>query len=686
MDAKRFLENRNAIIDAKSGYPRFCDIVISNRCVLKCKMCTAWRCQGDSAEITYEQARNFVSALSEFIKFPLEINVMGGEPLLKDWCLDLCSFIHRCGFKSIISTNATLIDEDMAKKIADSNLDVLAISLESLRSNTHDFYRGVEGTLSKAMKAIEYIDKYCKGRLTVSILAIIMEKNLDDILELTEWVNRNGLFQNISFLALLENGLVPVRHNWFKSAAYAELWPQNISKTHKLIDELIKLRKKGYKIWNPISQLEAFKSYYVDPDKFMRETEYRMHDYILDLDEKGTIYLSGEPLGDVNSDDIKSLWFSKKANQLRQKIDEHGPGKRCCVINFVCAFPPDSDVKSIQTIPESKVHIEPMETRNKIVKPKFCVIEVSHRCMFRCKMCYYWKTKKNRHETSIKELSNFVLSLRHFVDGPFEMNISGGEPFLKKGILNFIEFVAQQGFRFSTVTNAYLINRRMARKIADSGLNFLSISLDSLDEGTHNYLRGLRDSYQRVIQAVAYFNEYRGKLKNLGIQTIITAKNLKGIPELAEWAKNNKLTVSFIAVMRPNMLPIDDTWYKKEPYKFLWPQDIGQVHAVIDKLIALKIAKYPIDTEIEQLERFKLYYQNPEEFVKSTPCNLGDDILHVNPAGEVYLCCEMESIGNIKDSDVHAIWTSERAERVREKIRVCKRNCAGMVNCYKEIE
>ena len=26
------------------GNPRFCDIVISNRCLLKCKMCKSWQC------------------------------------------------------------------------------------------------------------------------------------------------------------------------------------------------------------------------------------------------------------------------------------------------------------------------------------------------------------------------------------------------------------------------------------------------------------------------------------------------------------------------------------------------------------------------------------------------------------------------------------------------------------------
>ncbi len=340
------------------GDPRFCDIVVSTRCVLQCKMCKAWQCGQDPASLTFENAKKFVRSLSEFVSYPLEINVMGGEPLLKEWCLDLCSFIHEQGFKSIISTNAYLIDEDMAKRIADSRLNVLAISLESLRPETHDFYRGVKGTFSKVMKAIEYLDKYCRGRLALTILTIIMEKNLDELPELVEWVQGNDLFENVSFLALLETGIVHPRNNWFKRPEYSEMWPQNVKRTHRCIDELIRLRKKGYKIWNPLSQLEAFKSYYVDPDKFMRETEYRIHDYIIDLDEHGTVYLSGEPLGDITKDDVKDLWYSGKAQQIRKAIDVRGPGKRCCVINFICAFPPDSTHGQKQRVQSGQVNLE----------------------------------------------------------------------------------------------------------------------------------------------------------------------------------------------------------------------------------------------------------------------------------------------------------------------------------------
>ena len=318
-------------------------------------------------------------------------------------------------------------------------------------------------------------------------------------------------------------------------------------------------------------------------------------------------------------------------------------------------------------------------------KPDFCVIEVSHKCMLQCKMCNYWRAANDPQESTVEDLYKFVSSLKEFIDLPFEMNISGGEPLLKEGALDLVEFIARKGFRFSLVTNGYLVNKAVARRIADSGLSFLAISLDSIDESTHDYLRGVKGTYRKVMEALDNFAAYRGKLKNLVLQAIIMGPNLDGIVDLANWAQEREFSLSFMAITRPNMIAIDPGWYKKEDSGFLWPKDIPKVQNVIDELIRLKESGYRIDNPAGQLERYKLYFSDPEKFVRETPCNLGDNILHVNPRGDIHLCCEMESIGNIKEGSIDKIWASDKAVNIREKIRLCKRNCAEMVNCYREV-
>jgi len=319
-----------------------------------------------------------------------------------------------------------------------------------------------------------------------------------------------------------------------------------------------------------------------------------------------------------------------------------------------------------------------------IEPPNFCVIEVSHKCMFQCKMCNYWKTDDDHGEITIKELCGFISSLKEFINVPFEMNISGGETLLKEGMLDLLDFVARQGIRFSLVTNGYLIDKLTAKRIANSGLTFLAISLDSVDGHTHDYLRGTKGARDRAMEALKYFNSYRGELKNIIIQTIIMGPNLDGIPELINWAHEMQFSLSFMAITRPNMIPVDDSWYKKKDFGFLWPEDPVKVLKAIDNIIELKKCGYKIDNPVGQLERFKRYFSDPEKFAREIPCNLGDKIIHINPKGNVYLCCEMEHVGNIKETGIAEIWVSEKAKNIREKIKVCKRNCTGMVNCYRE--
>ena len=326
-----------------------------------------------------------------------------------------------------------------------------------------------------------------------------------------------------------------------------------------------------------------------------------------------------------------------------------------------------------------------MDTQKTDIKrPDFCVVEVSHRCMFKCKMCNYWMSKEDPDELEPHHLYKFISSLKEFVGMPFEMNISGGETLMKEGILDLVEFIANQGFRFSMVTNGYLIDKAIAERIADSGLSFLAISLDSLDEKVHDFLRGKKGARCKVVEALEFFDIYRGKLKNITLQTIIMGQNLDSILDLVKWAKDRQVSHSFMAITRPNMVGVDPEWYKKDEFNFLWPQDIHKVLNILDELIKLKKSGYRIDNPIGQLEKFKLYFSDPGRFVRDTPCSLGDGIIHINPKGDVYLCCEMESVGNIKEGDIGIIWTSQKAESMREKIRRCQRNCSGMVNCYRE--
>ncbi len=336
--------------------PFYSCLVLSHRCFFHCQMCVDWKAPAHTAALTFDACKRFVDSLADFINYRLEVNIMGGEPLMFDWVWPLCEHISQKGFTPIISTNGYLIDEGMAKKIVDSHLEVLAISLDGVKAETHDWVRGVKGSYARVMDALGYVHKYRRDTPHVSILTLILEKNLEELPALVQWAQHSGVVGSISFLPLLEFGSPKHKENWFRQPEYRHLWPQDVDKLEDTVDSLIALKRQGCKIFNPLSQLEAFKAYYRNPEQFLRETPYRIRDYVIDLDPTGEIFLSGYLLGAMkHGTRLKDLWFSEKANALRRQIDAYGcVNSRAKVISYTCIFQDDEPVADAVSMNKSQ--------------------------------------------------------------------------------------------------------------------------------------------------------------------------------------------------------------------------------------------------------------------------------------------------------------------------------------------
>ncbi len=78
-----------------------------------------------------------------------------------------------------------------------------------------------------------------------------------------------------------------------------------------------------------------------------------------------------------------------------------------------------------------------------MIKPKFCIIGVTEKCMLRCKMCYMWKNITDKSAAGMPNIQNwkgFVASLRRFIEGEFCINFASGESLMDKNILELISY------------------------------------------------------------------------------------------------------------------------------------------------------------------------------------------------------------------------------------------------------
>lgn len=318
--------------------------------------------------------------------------------------------------------------------------------------------------------------------------------------------------------------------------------------------------------------------------------------------------------------------------------------------------------------------------------PTYCCIALLESCFLRCRMCYKWKDDINfrdPQEPTLEEWKNFISSLRKLVKEKFQINFAGGEPLARKETLELIKYAHDEGFDTLLATNAVLIDEEMAKRIADSGLTVANISLDSLKEERHDYLRGVKGVYRKVMRAIELLDKYASNVE-IGICTVIADENLDELGEIVKWIQaNDKIDgMGFQAVTQPFSTTEDPFWYKNEEYSHLWPKNISKVDRAMDELIEMKRNGFTkLGNPLSQFYVYRAYFRNPNKFIKKQKCHIDMEAINITPTGEIRICFYMEAIGNIKSDDINDVWFSQEAKTLRKKIANCKRNCQSMVNC-----
>jgi len=160
----------------------------TKKCNLHCVHCYSSAGDKDPAEVlNTEQAKSFIRDLADF-GVPV-ILFSGGEPLLRGDIFELASFAYEQGIRTALSTNGTLISEDMAKKIKNSSFAEVGISLDGI-GDKNDRFRGKEGAYKAALQGI----RNCIALgLRVSLRLTITLSNYMEIPAIFDLVEREGV-------------------------------------------------------------------------------------------------------------------------------------------------------------------------------------------------------------------------------------------------------------------------------------------------------------------------------------------------------------------------------------------------------------------------------------------------------------------------------------------------------------
>lgn len=170
-------------------------------------------------------------------------------------------------------------------------------------------------------------------------------------------------------------------------------------------------------------------------------------------------------------------------------------------------------------------------------KPYAISWNTTYRCNLRCSHCYLDTnalTKQSVNELSTQE--GFTL-----IDQMAELNpnllliLTGGEPLLRKDIYDLASYASKKGMMIVLGTNGNLIDDDIAKKLKESGVTGIGISLDSTIPKYHDNFRGVPGAWDDTLNGI---EACRRQGIDFQIQTTVTKENFHKIPDIIEFASN----------------------------------------------------------------------------------------------------------------------------------------------------
>ena len=327
------------------------------------------------------------------------------------------------------------------------------------------------------------------------------------------------------------------------------------------------------------------------------------------------------------------------------------------------------------------------------------LISLTHRCNLTCSMCtQYGEGFKEfaKDELSADEWDNFFQSIMNISPKP-QIILMGGEPLLYREFSEIIQRLKKYDFNILLVTNGTLLKKYLP-ELDDLNLN-ITLSLDG-NECTHDKIRNKKGVYASVIQSIEQIQAMNFPKLSVSVNTVILPENIDELYEFAdniskykidgitfqhmqfttelidkisqkEWS--SRMGINFCSCFHP-LKPFNVTdEYLKKVKKFM--SDIVQK-------CSFPVAFFPCFEEDEAYCYYK--EERLEKLRGGRICTEPWMSPSISPNGDVSNCIN-NVIGNIKDEDFWTIWSSEKADKLRQcllkngSFSVCKKCC----NFYK---
>jgi MoaA/NifB/PqqE/SkfB family radical SAM enzyme len=172
----------------------------------------------------------------------------------------------------------------------------------------------------------------------------------------------------------------------------------------------------------------------------------------------------------------------------------------------------------------------------RFLNSRVAIVAITSVCNCHCPLCNLWKFKYRVDPNKL--IANLDLLAKN---GFKILHLTGGEPTLLPGLPDIVRAAHERGFHTMLMTNGTTMNDRLAKRLAQAGLDSVGVSVDHYDDGRAFAHRGLPHMNERIKRSVQM-------LKKNGISvfssTLLTKSNGDAIAGIIEFV-NRELEIPF---------------------------------------------------------------------------------------------------------------------------------------------
>ena len=291
-------------------------------------------------------------------------------------------------------------------------------------------------------------------------------------------------------------------------------------------------------------------------------------------------------------------------------------------------------------------------------------LELSHACNLRCVYCYAASGERLPDELSLAEILDAV-------DQASELGakriivLGGGEPLAYPDLFPVLEHIKRRGPAIDLFTNATLITPEIAQELYGLGVCPV-VKMNSMQPEVQDWLAGREGTFLAARRGLKFLLAagYPGPNMPLGAQTVICRQNLKELPEMWVWLREQNIIPYFEMITLQGRA-------REHPELTVSSKETQQLFETLSRIDR---EQYGIEWE-------------PHPAVAGLSCNRHAYSCTVTVSGDVIPCPGVDiPVGNVRNSPLADILANshilQELREVHKHIKGECRTCDLGESCY----